>query len=156
MEEDPIITSKASKKYFENIKSNYQDYLEQQLKEPVEIVNDQIKTQNDKDNDGLNDNEQTTSEIPEEKVEVIERSEFVDLIVDSLEIDTLTFAQKGKLYELWSTFKEFNPKYLTSIIEDIKDKTKDYNDNFLYYLAQIKKLYQEKLKKKSKKTKGGN
>ena len=153
VEEDPIITSEASKKYFENIKSDYQDYLEQQLKEPVEIVNDQVKTQNDKDNDEQKDNEQTTPETPEEKVEVIERSEFVDLIVSSLDIDNLTFAQKGKLYELWSTFKEFNPEYLTSIIEDIKDKTKDYNDNFLYYLAQIKKLYQEKLNKKNK---GGN
>ena len=148
VDKDPIITSDASKKYFKNIKSNYQQYLQKQLDEPIDIVDNQVHLPADKqkkDNESLH-------KVPDEKTEVIKREEFIKIITSSLNLDNLTFSQKGKLYQLWQTFKEFNPDYLTSIIEDIKEKTPDYNNNFLYYLAQIKNLYLEKLKEK---TKGG-
>jgi len=148
VEQDPIVTSDASKQYFDNIKSNYQEYLQKQLDEPIKIVDNQVKTP---DTEQKND-EDPLPKVPDEKTEVIKRKEFVDIITSSLKMDNLSFAQKGKLYELWQTFKEFNPEYLTSIIDDIKDKSPDYNKNFLYYLAQIKDLY---LKKLSKNTKGG-
>ena len=148
VDKDPIITSDASKKYFKNIKSNYQQYLQKQLDEPIDIVDNQVHLPADKqkkDNESLH-------KVPDEKTEVIKREEFIKIITSSLNLDNLTFSQKGKLYQLWQTFKEFNPDYLTSIIDDIKEKTPDYNNNFLYYLAQIKNLYLEKLKEK---TKGG-
>jgi len=148
VDKDPIITSQASKNYFENIKSNYQQYLQKQLDEPIEIVDNQIKLPADKQKK----DKKSLHKIPDEKTEVIKRKEFVEIISSSLNMDNLTFSQKGKLYQLWQTFKEFNPDYLTSIIEDIKEKTPDYNNNFLFYLAQIKNLYLEKL---NEKTKGG-
>ena len=159
IKEDPVVTSKASEKYFENIKSDYQKYLEKQLDEPVEIVNDQVKIQNDKEKkdnkkDENNDDE-NQNQVPDKKTKAIKRKKFVDIVTSSLDLNHLSFAQKGKLYELWETFKEFNPEYLKSIIDDIKNKSSDYNDNFLYYLAQIKDLYLQKLKDKSKKAKGG-
>lgn len=57
----------------------------------------------------------------------------------------LTFQEKGKLNELWDTFKEFNRDILTSILEDLSQKTNDFSRNFLYYIAQIRNLYLEKL-----------
>ena len=148
VEKDPVITSQASKKYFDNIKSDYQQYLQKQLDEPVEIVDNKVKHPADKQKK----DKEKLHEVPDEKTEVIKRKEFVEIISSSLNMDNLTFSQKGKLYQLWQTFKEFNPDYLTAIIEDIKEKTPDYNNNFLYYLAQIKNLY---LKKLNEKTKGG-
>ena len=146
IEKDPIVTSEASKKYFDNIKSNYQQYLQKQLDEPIEIIDNQVKT-----TDKPKQKDESLPIVPEEKTIVIKRKEFLDIVSSSLNID-LSFFQKGKLYEMWETFKEFNSEYLTSIIADIKEKTPDYNNNFLYYLAQIKDLYLEKTRKK---TKGG-
>ena len=57
----------------------------------------------------------------------------------------LTFQEKGKLNELWDTFKEFNKDILVSILNDLSQKTNDFNRNFLYYIAQIRNLYLEKL-----------
>ena len=145
IEENPIIISEASKKYFDNIKNNYQEYLQKQLNEPIEIIDNQVKIP-----DNPEQKEETLPIVPEEKTEVIKRKEFVDIVSSSLNIDILSFAQKGKLYELWETFKEFNSEYLTSIIADIKEKTPDYNNNFLYYLTQIKDLYLEKTHQKTK------
>ena len=151
IEQDPIVTSKTSKMYFDNIKSNYQDYLQKQLNEPIEIVDNQIKTPDIK----KEENEESINKVPDEKKVVIKRKKFVNIVTSSLNITNLSFAQKGKLYELWATFKEFNPKHLTAIIEDIKKNTPDYNNNFLYYLAQIKNMYLERTKKDYQKSKGG-
>ena len=84
--------------------------------------------------------------VPDEKKQALKRQEFVDIIAAALGIETLSYAEKGKLYQLWQTFKEFNRDLLISIVDDIKDKTPDFNDNFLYYLAQIKDIYLEKSK----------
>jgi hypothetical protein len=48
VEKDPLVISEASKLNFENIKSNYQEYLEKQLNEPITIIDNQVKTENDK------------------------------------------------------------------------------------------------------------
>jgi putative transposase len=60
-------------------------------------------------------------------------------------MEELTFQEKGKLNELWDTFKEFNRDILISILSDLSQKTSDFNRNFLYYIAQIRNLYLEKL-----------
>ena len=70
----------------------------------------------------------------------------MEIISTALGIKNLSYAEKGKLYELWQTFKEFNRELLIDIVDDIRDKTPDFNDNFLYYLAQIKNIYLEKSK----------
>ena len=59
----------------------------------------------------------------------------------------LTFQEKGKLNELWDTFKEFNKDILVSILDDLSHKASDFNRNFLYYIAQIRSNYLEKLSK---------
>ena len=59
----------------------------------------------------------------------------------------LTFQEKGKLNELWNTFKEFNKDILISILNDLSQKTNDFNRNFLYYINQIRENYLEKLTK---------
>lgn len=80
---------------------------------------------------------------------VIKKDEFVDIITDKLPVDHLSFSQKGKLYQLWTTFKEFNREILLSILEDIKTKTPEFDQNFLFYLVQIKDLYLKKSKEMS-------
>jgi transposase InsO family protein len=146
VEEDPIITSDISKQYFDNIKSNYQEYLQQQL--DMSINTDSLKSPPDSESD--EDEDQNNDDVKyrpaKEKKEIIKRKEFVEIITSSLDMENISFAQKGKLYELWGTFKEFNRDILLSIINDIKDKTPDYNNNFLFYLAQIKKTYLDKTK----------
>lgn len=57
----------------------------------------------------------------------------------------LTFQEKGKLNELWETFKEFNKDILVSILNDLAQKANDFNRNFLYYIAQIRANYLERL-----------
>jgi putative transposase len=78
---------------------------------------------------------------------IIKKNEFVELVSKLLDIDNVTFAEKGKLYELWETFKDFNREILTSILTDIKETTPDFKRNFLYYLTQLKSMYLSKLSK---------
>jgi hypothetical protein len=137
---------KEKEEYLKNIKSNYQDYLKKKLNSPLEEkVKLQAKTEESE--------EKTAAEVdtsghivPNEKVQALKRQEFVDIISTALGIKNLSYAEKGKLYELWQTFKEFNRELLIDIVDDIRDKTPDFNDNFLYYLAQIKNIYLEKSK----------
>ena len=71
----------------------------------------------------------------------------MDLVSELLEIDNVTFAEKGKLYELWDTFKDFNREILISMLTDVKKTTPDFKRNFLYYLTQLKNMYLSKLNK---------
>jgi putative transposase len=137
--------SEISRLYFENIKSNYQKYLEDQLDMPIntsfvgdrEPVNDNNKT--DKDDHPVRP--------PQEIVAAISRSEFIDIVKQAIGMPELTFQEKGKLNELWDTFKEFNKDILITILDDLSLRTSDFNRNFLYYIAQIRSLYLEKLSK---------
>lgn len=137
IEEDPEVDSDISRQYFEHIKSDYQSYLEEQLNTPLTVDDKQSLEQKPISQDD------TIYHAPDEPTQAISRDEFVTIISSSLD-DELTFAEKGKIHELWQTFKEFNRELLISIIEDIKDKTPDYNRSFLYYLSQIKSIYLEK------------
>jgi putative transposase len=146
IEEDPAVDSKISQQYFENIKSNYQDYLKEQLNT---LLDNEIQLEARLDNptdktDAMAD--KTRHIVPDEKTQALKRQEFVKIISKALGIKTLSYAEKGKLYELWQTFKEFNKELLIAIVDDIKTKTPDFNNNFLYYLAQIKNIYLEKSK----------
>jgi len=146
IEEDPAVDSTISQEYLENIKSNYQDYLKEQLNVPLDK---EIKLQAKADNptgEAAAEVDTAQNIVPDEKTQALKRQEFVDIIAAALGIETLSYAEKGRLYELWQTFKEFNRELLISIVDDIKDKTPDFNDNFLYYLAQIKDIYLEKSK----------
>lgn len=139
--EDPCVESEASKQYFNNIKSNYEEYLQQQLTifSPKELVNiTEKKDAKDKDDENIR-------KAPKDKEYAISKKEFVEIISEMLNIGTVTFAEKGKLYELWEIFKEFNREILIGILTDIKETTPDFKNNFLYYLFQIKNLYLSKI-----------
>ena len=77
----------------------------------------------------------------------ITRNDFADIVKAAIGITELTFQEKGKLNELWDTFKEFNRDILTAILDDLSQKTTDFNRNFLYYITQIRTNYLEKLSK---------
>lgn len=147
IEEDPCVDSKISKQYLNSIKSKYQNYLEEQIKLNIDKQNAVSKITAEAVNDA--ENKKPVGFKPPSEIEFsIDRKTFINIIATSLNIDTFTFAEKGRLYELWDTFKDFNEDILTSILTDIKSKSTDYNNNFLYYLAQLKNLYISKLKAK--------
>jgi putative transposase len=127
--------------YFENIKSNYQKYLEEQLNLPVDTT---CTAETACDYEG-NDEKAHPIRPPEEKLVSITRNEFIDIVKNAISMSELTFQEKGKLNELWDTFKEFNKDILISILNDLSQKASDFNRNFLYYIAQIRNLYLEKL-----------
>jgi transposase InsO family protein len=133
--------SNISRLYFENIKSNYQKYLAEQL--DINI---------DKDNACGNETllpefEPHPIKPPAEIEFAISRDEFIDIVKKAIGLTELTFQEKGKLNELWGTFKEFNKDILISILNDLSHKASDFNRNFLYYIAQIRSNYLEKLSK---------
>lgn len=133
--------SEISKLYFKNIKSNYQKYLKEQASLCI-----------DKSISGINSNEGDTIEphpinTPTEPVYAIDRDKFINIVKVAINIDELTFQEKGKLNELWDTFKEFNEDILVSILDDLSHKANDFRRNFLYYIAQIRTNYIEQLQK---------
>ena len=133
--------SDISRLYFENIKSNYQKYLQEQMNLDI-----------DKNISGKNPDEAGSIEAhpirPPKEVEItITRDEFIDIVKAAIGMTELTFQEKGKLNELWNTFKEFNKDILVSILKDLSQRTNDFNRNFLYYIAQIRTNYLEKLSK---------
>jgi putative transposase len=129
--------SDISKMYFENIKTNYQKYLEEQISSPInKAVCGTMSS--------------VTEELHPVKAPVtpefsIGRNEFVDIVKKAIGMPELSFQEKGKLHELWDTFKEFNKDILSAILDDLSKKTTDFNKNFLYYIAQIRNSYLEKL-----------
>ena len=139
IEEDPCVDSEASKQYFENIKSHYQEYLQQQIDSYLskDLVADEKEIPKTSDTQVFR--------APKDKDYVIDKNEFVLIVSQALDIHTVTFAEKGKLYELWETFKEFNREILISILDDINETTPDFKRNFLYYLSQLKTMYLLKL-----------
>jgi putative transposase len=135
--------SEISSLYLENIRSNYQEYLEQQLNTPMDTscVGSSTDSPNEDDNENHPIRPQKYPEVS------ITRNEFIDIVKTAIGMPELTFQEKGKLNELWDTFKEFNKDILISILNDLSLKTNDFNRNFLYYIAQIRSLYLEKLSK---------
>jgi hypothetical protein len=99
------------------------------------------------DNPNEDDNENHPVRPPKYPEVSITRNEFIDIVKTAIGMPELTFQEKGKLNELWDTFKEFNKDILISILNDLSLKTNDFNRNFLYYIAQIRSLYLEKLSK---------
>lgn len=143
IEEDHCSDSEVSKQYLISIKSNYQEYLKEQLSISLS-KNVVIQTVDNKVKPVENGN---ISKTLKDKDYVIKKNEFVELVSQLLDIDNVTFAEKGKLYELWETFKDFNREILISILTDIKETTPDFKRNFLYYLTQLKSIYLSKLNK---------
>jgi putative transposase len=141
--------SEISRLYFENIKSNYQKYLEDQLESPIDknCASDGTDICEDE-----SDDEQHPVRPPKEDRVSIKRNEFIDIVKNAIGMTELTFQEKGKLNELWNTFKEFNKDILVSILDDLSEKADDFDRNFLYYVAQIRSLYLEQLTKNQ----GGN
>lgn len=135
--------SDISKLYLENIKSSYQRYLEDQLNLPVDT--DHVC----KDKDSREDECDAQHPVlpPKDKEVAILREEFIDIVKEAIGMAELTFQEKGKLNELWGTFKEFNRDILVSILDDLSKKTNDFNRNFLFYISQIRSLYLDKLSK---------
>ncbi len=131
--------SEISKMYFKNIKANYHKYLEEEL--------------------GSKINKEICGTMPEDTKEPhpvkpaiipeysIDRNEFIDIVKAAIGMAELSFQEKGKLNELWDTFKEFNKDILIAILDDLSKKANDFNKNFLFYIAQIRNNYLEKLSK---------
>lgn len=140
LEEDPQVESETAKIYLANIKSNYQLYLNEQLQQY--ISKEQALAENENQ---IVTTDNSAFRAQKDKAFAIDKNEFVSLISDALKIQTITFTEKAKLYELWGTFKEFNKDILIAILDDIKSKSSDFNLNFLYYLAEIKKQYESQL-----------
>jgi putative transposase len=131
--------SEISKIYLKNIQADYQKYLEEQLAAKIDgkICGTMPKNTNE-----------PHPVKPKNPPEVaIKRGEFIDIVTNSLGIHELSFQERGKLYELWDTFKEFNKDTLIAILDDLSKKTNDFNKNFLFYIAQIRNSYLEKLSK---------
>ena len=123
--------------YFKNIKANYQTYLEEQLN--AKINKEICGTMPD-------DTKEPHPVKPGIPTDIsITRNEFIDIVKNAIGISELSFQEKGKLNELWDTFKEFNKDILTAILEDLSKKANDFNKNFLFYIAQIRNNYLEKL-----------
>jgi len=131
--------SEISKLYFENIKSNYQKYLEEQLDSKINKDVCGIMTED------TIEPHPVKPAIPTDYS--IDRQEFIDIVKNALGIAELSFQEKGKLGELWDTFKEFNKDILVAILNDLSKKANDFNKNFLFYIAQIRNNYLEKLSK---------
>jgi putative transposase len=153
LEEDPCVDSEISKQYLNSIKSRYQNYLSEQIKLNINsdniIIKDSDKSKEDAKKAAAD--EPHGFRPPSEIEFSIARKEFLEIIAASLNIETFTFAEKGKLYELWDTFKDFNKDILVGILADIKEKSDSYNSNFLYYLTQLKNLYISKLNAEKRK-----
>ncbi|MDP8219624.1 MAG: DDE-type integrase/transposase/recombinase [Candidatus Theseobacter exili] len=131
--------SEISHMYLENIKSNYQKYLKDQL---TMSINKNLAGENEPE--VINPDNHPMR--PPKEIEItITRNEFIDIVKTSIGMTELTFQEKGKLHDLWNTFKEFNKDILVSILSDISQKTNDFNRNFLYYIAQLRTRYIEKL-----------
>lgn len=131
--------SKISRLYLKNIKSNYQKHLEEQLSLNIDkdVLGENICDAGSIEDHPIN--------VPKEPEVTITRNEFIEIVGNAIGMDELTFQEKGKLNELWDTFKEFNKDILISILDDLSHKTNDFNKNFLYYIAQIRSNYLEKL-----------
>lgn len=142
IEEDPLINSEISRRYLSIVKSNYQEYLNQQI--ATLISKDVVKQDADVTEKKA---DEKIFRAPTDKKFAIERSEFIDIVTSFLSIDNLTFSEKGKLYELYETFKEFNKDILVSILEDMRENTQDFNKSFLYYLVTLKNQYNEQIEK---------
>ena len=127
LQEDPCVDSEISKQYLNNIKSRYQNYLEDQLKFDSNRDIAIIDTIDQKNTKAVATDEPHGFKPPKEITCAIERNEFIDIIANSLDVTIFSFAEKGKLYELWDTFKEFNKDILEAILCDIKEKSSDYD-----------------------------
>lgn len=136
--------SEISRLYLENIKSNYHLYLKDQLAmaiEPSAVATHDLDTTPPDDDDAS-----SHPMKPKKDLEfVISSSEFIEIVKASIGASELTFQEKSKLFELWSTFKEFNKEILTAILADLASKSTDFNQNFLFYISQIRNLYLEKI-----------
>ncbi len=144
LEEDPQVESDIAKEYLENIKSNYQEYLKSQVAQHISKYNTQDASHISQGKAPKN-KDTGIFRAPKDKEIVIDKGEFISIVVDKLSIDNITFTEKSKLYDLWKTFKEFNKDILISILDDIKEKSPDFNRNFLYYLSEIKKQYEQQI-----------
>ena len=135
--------SDIARLYFQNIKSNYQNYLQDQL----DLSIDTKHTAQKGDTSRLSEVETHPIKPPPEIIIAITRDDFMDIVKNAIGMTELSFQEKGKLNELWDTFKEFNKDILISILNDLSQKASDFNRNFLFYIAQIRVNYLEKISK---------
>ncbi len=143
--EDPCVDSEISKQYLDALKSNYQEYLRDQLDL---LVSKDIIGPTARDTNTTNvPTDENIFRAPKDKEVSIERNEFIEIVLSQLPFEHFTFAEKGKLYEFYDTFKDFDKDILTAILTDIKNKTPDFNKSFLFYLATLKTLYNEEIEK---------
>lgn len=141
---EPKEDTEISRLYFENLKINYKKYLEEQLLSSPDTshiarTKDETVSQNPDDKPVY---------VPKDKHISFAREDFFKAVAHSLGGTQLSYFEKSKLYELWNSLKDFNEDIFKSLLSEIKDKTPDYNTNFIYYIEQIKNLYLQKINQK--------
>ena len=140
--EDPCIDSTLSKQYITALKENYQEYLRNQINALPQVIKASTI--------GINNPPEADANIfraPKDKKVSIERKEFIDIVLSMLPFDHFTFSEKGKLYEFYDTFKDFDKSILIEILSDLKNKNPDFNRSFLFYLATLKAMYNQEIDK---------
>lgn len=136
---EPVTQTEISKLYFESLKINFKQYLETEL---LKVSDNSMIANSDteikKDNDEIII-VQTNKNIP------INCEEFLKIILDMTQIKQFAYHEKIILIEIWAILKDFNADLLKNMILEFKEKSPDFNSNFLFYLQQIKNLYIEKI-----------
>lgn len=142
--EEYVADTEISRLYLENIKSQYQRFLKEQLKKTQDTAATPQSSVDISHADTGGGHPVKPSTVP---VVSISRDTFMEMVARAIGVEELTFAEKGKLHELWGTFREFNRDILEHILSDLSEKTADFNRNFVYYIAAIRNQYLKQLAK---------
>ena len=142
--EEYVADTEISRLYLENIKSQYQRFLKEQLQKTQDTASTPQSSADISRTDTGGGHPVKPSTAP---VISISRDTFMEMVARAIGVEELTFAEKGKLHELWGIFKEFNRDILENILTDLSEKTADFNRNFVYYIAAIRNQYLKQLAK---------
>ena len=137
--------SEISRLYFKNIRIEYEKYLQDQLNN-LQVHQPELKSVPET---AVEDSLTKAGPVsfPSSRKHSVSRDEFIALICKTAGIDSPTFSEKGRIYEYWNTFKDFNYEILEDILKKISLKNGDFNRNLFYYLATLQKDYKDQLSK---------
>jgi hypothetical protein len=140
---EPVTETEISKLYFESLSINFKQHLEAEL---LKAPDNSTIANTDKDvKKDINDN---IIIIPNYNSSPISCNDFLRIITEITQVKQLSYHEKSVLAELWNTLKDFNTEILKNMLLEFRDKTPDFNSNFIFYVQQIKNLYLENLDSK--------
>jgi hypothetical protein len=136
---EPAAETEISKLYFECLKINFKQHLEAEL---LKAPDNSVIANSDKDVKKFKDD---VIIIPNYNNTATSCNDFLKTISEMAQIKQLSYHEKSILSELWNTLKDFNTEILKNMLQEFKDKTPDFNSNFIFYVQQIKNLYMENI-----------